>query len=831
MNKYKEYWKGIISSLHKKFKDYQEVIIDVSELEKIGDRESTGYSGELKTFIGAVESYKDIAVFRDLKLAIEEQKYFERKFPGIVIFSINNRNQLKVTKSLFTFPILIEKYRNIQNTASVIEEIYKWKLIKKFKDSFEQYKNGNISFSNFFNNIDFNNLIYHTTKAVYKHVINDAAERFEKILIEILFNEELDLKTRITSYIKEFENLYFSLENHGKGTFQDERTISTLLTFRFPEKYTFFKDKFYSKLCKGMGLVPERPLNKIYHYYNLIAELVKELPNHQSVINICKQRLTEDCYQDPNNLILAQDILYKTVNSKDDIDETIDNEDSLKNKSNEKMKNYSLNNILFGPPGTGKTYNSINLSLEILGEDISKMSRTEIKKLFDEYVKNGQVVFTTFHQSMSYEDFIEGIKPITSENNDGTISYEVEPGIFKKICEKAKSNSSQDFDKAYDDFLNDILKLENEPFELKTPTGRPFYVTINSKNNLSLFTGKDKKQQGVFTKEKLIRELGGEKVFLGWEGYYKGIINYFKDTYNFDSNVYLEKRNYIIIIDEINRGNVSQIFGELITLIEDDKREGNSEALKITLPYSKETFSVPSNLYIIGTMNTADRSIEALDTALRRRFVFKPMFPDLVVLEEILLKKYIEKYIEHLDVERDDEIWVAFEQPFIQLLADESKYWDIPDLEIEKIIIENDYQTLISLKKFLKTKNIELLPVKLLDAINSRLEILLSIDHQIGHSFFAGVQNIDDLKGVFNFKIIPLLQEYFYGDFGKIGLVLGEGFFDKIQDKNFKNIFAKFGEYESSNLAERAIYNLKDCTKMSDDDFLQAVKNLLIIEK
>jgi 5-methylcytosine-specific restriction protein B len=171
---------------------------------------------------------------------------------------------------------------------------------------------------------------------------------------------------------------------------------------------------------------------------------------------------------------------------------------------------------------------------------------------------------------------------------------------------------------------------------------------------------------------------------------------------------------YVLIIDEINRGNVSQIFGELITLIEDDKRMGNQEALVATLPYSKKGFGVPPNLYIIGTMNTADRSVEALDTALRRRFCFEEMLP----------------------------------QP--EKILDEGKIYD-------------EYQ-------------IDL--VELLQTINKRIEKLLDKDHQIGHSFFMSVLTIGGLKHVFQYKIIPLLQEYFFGDYGKIGLVLGKDFPD-----------------------------------------------------
>jgi 5-methylcytosine-specific restriction protein B len=164
---------------------------------------------------------------------------------------------------------------------------------------------------------------------------------------------------------------------------------------------------------------------------------------------------------------------------------------------------------------------------------------------------------------------------------------------------------------------------------------------------------------------------------------------------------------YVLIIDEINRGNIAQIFGELITLIEDDKRIGCKEALEVMLPYSKERFGVPPNLYIIGTMNTADRSVEALDTALRRRFSFQFMPP---MIEEI------------------------------------------PE-NAERISLR-----------------------KVVQAINERLTYLLDADHQIGHSYFMDATTEEAVRSVFKNKIIPLLKEYFYNDYGKIRLVLGDHF-------------------------------------------------------
>ncbi|EFO9447479.1 AAA domain-containing protein, partial [Campylobacter lari] len=223
---------------------------------------------------------------------------------------------------------------------------------------------------------------------------------------------------------------------------------------------------------------------------------------------------------------------------------------------------------------------------------------------------------------------------------------------------------------------------------------------------------------------------------------------------------------YIIIIDEINRGNVSKIFGELITLIEPSKRIDESEGLKVTLPYSGEKFGVPKNVYIIGTMNTADRSITSLDTALRRRFEFVEMMPDAEELEK-------------------------------------SKYKDV------------------NLKK-------------LLEAINTRIEYLLDREKTIGHAFFIGVENLNNLKNVFQNKIIPLLQEYFYDDYALIKVVLNDNgmiFEDKKDDiylqkiKNLYNVDSERNIYTIAPFDDEIWDDIKTYQAIYDDKITNKTKN------
>ena len=399
-----------------------------------------------------------------------------------------------------------------------------------------------------------------------------------------------------------------------------------------------------------------------------------------------------------------------------------------------------LNQILFGAPGTGKTYHTKKMAVEIINGKKAR-TREEINKEYEELIKAGQIVFTTFHQSLSYEDFIEGIKP---ETIDGNVTYEVKDGIFKSICKNAfsKEITSDNFEVVYQKLLDEIDNSVDNKLVLETLVhAKEFTIYKNSKNNIRFHSNTEKAYEAVIKKEVLEHYLKTGEA-LDWAPYTKSVANYIIEKYNYIQNEAIEPKKHVLIIDEINRGNVSAIFGELITLLEEDKRKGNKEHTEAVLPYSGNKFSVPNNVYIIGTMNTADRSVEALDTALRRRFSFVEMQPNPEVLSEV----------ENVDLS------------------------------------------------------------KLLETINKRIEVLIDKDHQIGHSYFIGIQDIEDLKRTFKDKIIPLLEEYFYRDFGKIGLVLG-GEFIKLAENQVA--FPENFEYEKDFLEDKKIYHI---TSFSDWD-------------
>ncbi len=287
--------------------------------------------------------------------------------------------------------------------------------------------------------------------------------------------------------------------------------------------------------------------------------------------------------------------------------------------------------VLQGAPGTGKTYKTAELAVALCDGACDYPDREALMKRYQELCKEHRIMFTTFHQSMDYESFIEGIKPGTE---DGAISYDVEDGIFKQICNRASVKSSTNtFDEAYQKLVDDVQNTANELLILYTKRGAKFAISLNRKGNLNLHTGSELKKQGVLTKENLLQASFRDDIFIGWEGYASAVIEYLTNKCRFVKDTNGEVQNYVLIIDEINRGNISKIFGELITLLEADKRIGEENEIELRLPYSGDLFGVPSNLYIIATMNTADRSVGYIDYAIRRRFSFITIKSDEAILE------------------------------------------------------------------------------------------------------------------------------------------------------------------------------------------------------
>ncbi|EOI3364180.1 McrB family protein [Aeromonas hydrophila] len=397
-----------------------------------------------------------------------------------------------------------------------------------------------------------------------------------------------------------------------------------------------------------------------------------------------------------------------------------ENEDPVMNET-------PLNQILFGPPGTGKTYHTIDKALAILEPSLlakQGVTRDELKIAFDQYQQAGQVAFVTFHQSFSYEDFVEGIRAVTRA--DGALEYKVEPGVFAKLCERASSGvtSTEDpFEQALQLLMEQTEQAEDNLLLMHTTKGKPFKARYSGDKTFLVYPASSPDLTGHSANMDHVRALyqTGEKA--GYNtSYVWGMLDYLKQHCHLPAAYRApqrdERKPFVLIIDEINRGNVSRIFGELITLIEPSKRVGAAEvaeALSTTLPYSKKSFSVPDNLYLIGTMNTADRSLAGLDIALRRRFVFEEMAPDPSLLKGVV----VEADGVHVDVAR------------------------------------------------------------LLAIMNERIELLLDRDHCLGHAYFMPLignskPTLAQLGVIFKTQILPLLQEYFFEDWQRIAWVLND---------------------------------------------------------
>jgi len=466
------------------------------------------------------------------------------------------------------------------------------------------------------------------------------------------------------------------------------------------------------------------------------------------------------------------------------------------------------NIILYGPSGTGKTYRTINYALSIIEQrplgDIAQENRRDLRARYNKYAEEGYIHFVTFHENFKYQDFIESFRKISPKKQG--MSHEVEEGVFKQICLEAKRSIVESllenmpkkehnisFNQIYKAFLGHIKSDKFDAFV--TPDGRKIllhtvarfgHIVARPQNSFSTYTlskHKIKKLYDHFAKgvqtdnleKEVIDTIGSTNPVAIWSvfnalkrfevGYIEEMT---KDVKNLDvddeevkefeldqmNNIAkFQAKRHVLIIDEMDRGDVISIFGETLSILNSSKREGAPEAQAVIMPYSKTYFSIPPNLYLIGTMNINDRELSKLDLSLRSRFHMIKIQPMPMVLPTI---------------------------------------------------ISGDYQIDLA---------------NLLIVINARITVLLGTGQGIGHAYLMNVQNFQALKLAFYGKIVPILNDIFNSKAEKIGLVIGRGFFNRIEfDKT--NIFAKFDEDVNSKYGKQKRYLLKAFNEVDELDFI-----------
>ena len=553
------------------------------------------------------------------------------------------------------------------------------------------------------------------TDTVIKYLVDNKADK-TRVCCQHLIDESVPLNERLAAFKSEIKAL---CPSKWKNTANDERTASALLTCVYPKTYTFYKDEIYKNICDYFGYTSRKAGKKYEHFMELVNGFVKSYGEEiqQIMLNEIKGFKNKP-------LNLAVQTLFWCM--KDYMKEELKNKMTTDTNNSSKGVWYDdvvrtwerrKNVVLYGAPGTGKTYDVPELAVRLCDPAFmaAEPSREEIVSRYNQLKMEKRIAFTTFHQSLDYEDWIEGLRPVVNENSQ--VTYEIESGIFKKLCEEAERPVVKDKQVGIADnavvWKVSLAGTGDNP--VRSDCMKNSYIrigwdgygpVISDETDWSVYNGEGKQIldayinkmkvgdivmscyssqtidaigvvvgdyefEDKFPNYKRVRRVNwlvkninenivemndGKTMTLGTVYRLNSItldnVKSILEKYDTSSKMEENDKAYVMVIDELNRGNVSKVFGELITLLEADKRKGRINAESVVLPYSKKGFHIPNNVYLIATMNTADRSLGSLDYAIRRRFAFiaeKPFGLDVKGFDEDLFEKVSSLFVKNFD--------------------------------------------------------------------------------------------------------------------------------------------------------------------------------------
>ena len=616
------------------------------------------------------------------------------------------RDELVEALRIYLMKALIDVFRNGKPFNGYYEE-YKWDLLDRSEGK---------DVLAVFDGLRGENVIDNPrTDSVIKYLVENEADK-TRVCCQHLTDESVPLNERLAAFKSEIKAL---CPSKWKNTANDERTASGLLTCVYPETYTFYKDEIYQNICDYFGYTSRKPGKKYEHFMELVNGFVKSYGEdiQQIMLNEIKGFKNKP-------LNLAVQTLFWCM--KDYMKEELKNKMTTETNNSSKETWYDdvvriwerrKNIVLYGAPGTGKTYDVPELAVRLCDPAFmaAEPSREKIVSRYNQLKTEKRIAFTTFHQSLDYEDWIEGLRPVVNENNQ--VTYEIESGIFKKLCEEAERPVVKDKQVGISDNAvvwkvslagtgdNDVRRecMENNHIRIGWDGYGP---VISDETDWSVYNGEGKQILDAYINKMKIGDIvmscyssqtidaigvvAGEYEFEDKFPNYKRVrrVNWLVKNINenivemndgktmtlgtvyrlnsitldnvksilekYDTSSKMEENDkaYVMVIDELNRGNVSKVFGELITLLEADKRKGRINAESVVLPYSKKAFHIPNNVYLIATMNTADRSLGSLDYAIRRRFAFiaeKPFGLDVKGFDEDLFEKVSSLFVKNFD--------------------------------------------------------------------------------------------------------------------------------------------------------------------------------------